>query len=223
MHYFIIDTFKDEYDAIAFDVWGLDQNLTARVVYGVLAEPATFVKSATTGQPILCDDMNTTGPDESCTRRVIQAVLEADQWAESASGFGTTDVTQWHWGDKHRLTLPPLFPNAALNVPPATDPKDPMGFAKEGDQFVVNRSDMGWDDLDFHQFADGPSERFMVSFDQSGAMQAKWQLPGGTIYDRSSKHYRDLLDNYYLPQHHFDVCYTIDQILQHGEEHWVFH
>src|SRR5262249_20304984 len=122
MHFFIIDTFKDEYDAINFDVWGLDQNLTARVVYGVLVEPATFVTSATTGQPILCDNMTTTGPDESCTRRVIQAVLEAEQWAESSAGFDTTDPTQMHWGDKHRLTLPPLFPNAALNVPPATDP-----------------------------------------------------------------------------------------------------
>ena len=50
-----------------------------------------------------------------------------------------------------------------------------------------------------------------------------WQLPGGVVYDRSSKHYRDLLDNYYLPQHHFDACYTVDEIVAKGEERWVFH
>jgi acyl-homoserine lactone acylase PvdQ len=223
MHFFIQDTLADEYDAIHFDVWSLEQNLTARIVYAMLVEPQGMVQSATTGQPIVCDDMTTAGADESCSRHVLQAAIEAMTWAESAQGFGTADHTKWHWGDKHRLILPPLFPNAALNVPPATDPVNPTGFAKEGDQFVVNRSDMGWDDLDFHQFADGPSERFMAEATNGGTMKIKWQLPGGTIYDRSSKHYRDLLDNYYLPQKHFDACYTTDEIVAHGEERWVFH
>lgn len=223
MHYFIQDTLADEYTAINFNVWSIEQNLTARVVYAMLVEPQKLVQSATTGQPIICDDMATAGADESCTRHVLQAAIEAMTWAESPQGFGTADHTKWHWGDKHRLILPPLFPNAALNVPAATDPKDPTGFAKEGDQFVVNRSDMGWDDLDFHQFADGPSERFMAEADNGGTMHVRWQLPGGTIYDRSSKHYRDLLDNYYLPQVHFDACYTTAEIVAKGEEHWVFH
>jgi len=223
MHYFIQDTLEDEYTAINFDVWAIEQNLTARVVYAMLVEPQFLVPSATTGQPILCDDLTTGGADESCTRHVLQAAVEAMTWAESPQGFGTADTTKWHWGDKHRLILPPLFPNAALNVPPATDPKDPTGFAKEGDQFVVNRSDMGWEDLDFHQFADGPSERFMVEAENNGPMHIKWQLPGGTIYDRSSKHYRDLLDNYYLPQVHFDAAYTTEEIVAKGEERWVFH
>jgi penicillin amidase len=224
MHYFIADTLTDEYAAINFNVWNLEQNLTARIVYAMLVTPDKLMLSPTTGQPILCDDMATVGADESCTRRVLQAAIEAWSWAASPQGFGTTDTTMWHWGDKHRLTLPPLFPNAQLNVPPPDDPVNPKGFAKPGDQFVVNRSDMGWDDLDFHQFADGPSERFLASADSVGAtIHARWQLPGGTIYDRSSKHYRDLLDKYYLPQVHFDVPYSIQEIVTAGEERWVFH
>jgi penicillin G amidase len=223
MHYFIQDTLADEYAAINLNVWSIEQNLLARIVYAMLVEPDTFVKSATSGQPIVCDTMATAGPDETCSRHILQAMVEAMTWLESADGYGSADPHTWRWGDKHRLTLKPLFPNPALNVPPANDPKDPMGFAKAGDNFVVNRADMGWDDLDFRQEADGPSERFLAEASPGETIHAKLQLPGGVIYDRSSPHYRDLLDTYYLPQRHFDVPFTVGDVVAKGEEHWVFH
>jgi penicillin amidase len=223
MHYFIEGTLKDELAAIDFNVWSIEQNLLARNVYAMLVEPQKLKLSPTSGQPILCDDMATAGADESCNQHVLAALIQAVTWLESPAGFGSADPNAWHWGDKHRLILPPLFPNAALNVPPATDPTNPKGFAKPGDQFVVNRSDCGWDDLDFHQEADGPSERFLAEAGPGETIHAKLQLPGGVIYDRSSKHYRDLLDTYYIPQKHFDLPYATSDVIANGEERWVFH
>ncbi len=224
MHFFIQDTLTDEYAAINFNVWSIEQNLTARIVYAMLIEPAKLIQSPTTGQPIICDDMATAGPDESCNTHVMKAMLEAMAWLASSDGFGSTDPDTWHWGDKHRLILPPLFPNPALNMPPASDPVNPKGFPKPGDMFVINRADCGWDNLDFHQEADGPSERFLAESDANGAtIHARLQLPGGVIYDRSSKHYRDLLDNYYLPQKHFDLPYALGDVVAAGEDRWIFH
>jgi penicillin G amidase len=223
MHFFIQDTLGDEYDAINFNVWDIQQDLLARNVYALLVEPAGLVQSATTGQPILCDDMTTAGADESCTRRVMQATLEAMDWLASGAAYGSADPGTWHWGELHRLIIPPLFPNSDLDVPAATDPTNPTGFPKPGDNIVVNRADCGWDDLDFHQEADGPAERFLAELPLGGTAHVEMELPGGTIYDRSSKHYRDLLDDYYLPQKHFDLPYTTSEIVAHGEERWVFH
>ncbi len=223
MHYFIQDTLGDEYAAIPFNVWGIEQNLLVRNVYGLLVEPSGMVMSTTTGQPIICDDLTSAGADESCTQHVLSATRAALAWLASADGFGSPDPMTWAWGDKHRLIIPPLFPNAELNVPPATDPTDPEGFAKPGDQFVVNRADCGWDNLDFHQEADGPAERFLAEATVGGPIKARMQLPGGAIYDRQSPHYRDLLDKYYLKQTHFDVPFTPAEILARGEDRWVFH
>jgi penicillin amidase len=223
MHFFIQDTIGDEYAAIQFDFWSLEPNLLVRNVYALLVEPTELVQSATSGQPILCDDMTVGGADQSCTQQVMRATLQALAWLASPEGYGSADHTTWRWGDKHRLIIPPLFPNADLNLPPATDPIDPKGFAKAGDQFVVNRADCGWDNLDFHQEADGPAERFMAEAVKDGPIKAHMQLPGGAIFDRSSPHYRDLLDKYYLKQTHFDLPFTTAEILAQGEERWVFH
>ncbi|MCE9580323.1 MAG: penicillin acylase family protein [Deltaproteobacteria bacterium] len=223
MHYFIQDTLGDEYAAIPFNVWGIEQNLLVRNIYGLLVEPTGMVMSATTGQPILCDNLTTAGADESCTQHILSATLEALAWLKSSDGYGSSDPNTWVWGDKHRLIIPPLFPNAALNVPPATDPTDPTGFAKAGDNFVVNRADCGWDNLDFHQEADGPAERFLAEATNGGPIKARMQLPGGAIYDPGSPHYRDLLDKYYLKQTHFDLPFTTAEIVAAGEDRWVFH
>jgi hypothetical protein len=51
----------------------------------------------------------------------------------------------------------------------------------------------------------------------------RWALPGGTIQDRRSPHYRDLLDRYYLTDQLFDAPSSIDEIVAAGESRWVFH
>ncbi len=54
-------------------------------------------------------------------------------------------------------------------------------------------------------------------------IKVKWALPGGAIFDSRSPHYRDLLDNYYLPQTHFDAPYAVPEIVAAGESRWEFH
>jgi penicillin amidase len=147
----------------------------------------------------------------------LQALLDAVEHLRSASGFGTDDADAWQWGELHRLTLKPLFPNEDLWVPLASE----GGFPRAGDNFVVNRADCGWADLDFSQSADGPAQRFLAEADADGT-RLRWAIPGGTIYDRESPHYRDLLDEYYLQNQHFDAPYTVEEIVAAGEERWIF-
>jgi penicillin amidase len=221
MHFFLQDGLGDEYAAVDFDIWRLDENLHARTVYALLAKPETFVQSATTGQPILCDRYAVAGPDDSCTKLILMTMVEAMQHLESAEGFGTADTAEWRWGKLHRLTIPPLFPNGNLELP-ARGEEPVGGFPKAGDNFVINRADQGWDDLDFSQSADGPAQRFLATSEPDRPIKVKWQLPTGTIFDKASPHYRDLLDMYYLPQVHFDAPYLVPEIVDAGESRWLF-
>ncbi len=211
MHYFVEATLKDELDAVNFDVWRLDDNFIVRIIYRLLVNPEMFVQSATTNQPILCDNLGAAGPDDSCTMKIIEATTSA--MTELASQMGTTDVTRWQWGKLHTLTIEPLFPNSALNLGP---------FAKAGDNFVVNRADPGWSDTDFSQAVDGPAQRFLAEAAPGQTISVKWALPGGTIYDSRDRHYRDLLDNYYLPATQFDAPYAVPEIVTAGESRWEF-
>ncbi len=224
MHYFIIRTLKDEFDAMSFDVFRLDDNQIVRLIFAILVHPDQLVQGAS-GQPVLCDDYISV-TDDSCTRMILVAMVDAMTHLEGTDGFGTADTTQWRWGKLHHLKIGPLFPNSALNLPTASE--SPLGgFPKAGDNFVINRSDMGWGDTDFSQFADGPAQRFLAetvpTADGTGTtIHVKWALPGGVIYDKRSPHYRDLLDNYYLPLQHFDAPFTVAEIVTAGETRWDF-
>ncbi len=217
MHFALERILKDEYDAAGFDMWALDDNFLLRVIYKLYADPTSFVQSTTTSQPIVCDAYATAGADDSCTKMTVIAVLDAMTHLESAAGFGSADPTQWKWGKLHTLTISPLFPNTALDLPAPN-----QGFPKAGDNFVVNRSDQGWDDLSFKQYSDGPAQRFLAEAAPGETIKVKWQLPGGTIYDSRSPHYRDLLDNYYIAEKHFDAPYSTTEIVTAGEGRWVF-
>jgi len=214
MHFFLQDALYDEFAPINFDPTRLDDNQIVRIVNRLLAEPSTFVQSAYTGQPILCDRYAVTGNDDSCTKMVMIAMVDAFNYLQGPDGFNSVDPNDWAWGKKHTLTIKPLFPNPALNLGP---------FPKAGDNFVVNRADQGWTDLDFSQYGDGPAQRFLAEADPGEPIKVKWALPGGTIYDSRSPHYRDLLDNYYLPQTHFDAPYSLTDIALAGESRWEFH
>jgi penicillin amidase len=223
MHYFIVRALKDELDAAAFDVWRLEDNQLVRIVYALLTNPGDFVASATTGQPILCDGYATAGPDDSCTKVILQAALDAVGYLGSPAGYGSADPTTWRWGLRHRLTIKPLFPNPQLNLPREGESAATAGgFPKAGDNFVINRADQGWSDLSFAQYADGPAQRFLAEATTGQPIKVKWQLPGGVIFDSRSPHYRDLLDKYYLPQTHFDAPFLVPDIVAAGEDHWVF-
>ncbi|MBX3162454.1 MAG: penicillin acylase family protein [Deltaproteobacteria bacterium] len=226
MHFFITDALGDEFDALPqsagvgpFPVFRLDDNALARIVYRLLVSPARFVQLPATGQPVLCDRL-ASPTDDSCTTVILEAMLEAVDHLTAT--FGTAAPDAWRWGHLHRLTMHPLFPNPRLDLPGPGEGERP-GFAKAGDNFNVNRSDMGWSDLDFAQSADGPAQRFLARAAPGETISVKWALPGGVIFDSRNRHYRDLLDRYYLPQTHFDAPFDIPSIVRDGESRWEFH
>jgi acyl-homoserine lactone acylase PvdQ len=221
MHFFIEGALADELAAVGYDVWRLDSNQLFRIVYELLSPSSILSRSADTGQPILCDDAASSGTDNSCTRLVLSAMIAAMRHLESPAGFGTTELLRWEWGRLHHLTIEPLFPNPGLNLP-APGETAGGGFPKAGDNFNVNRADMGWRSLTFSQSADGPAQRFIAVARGGEPITVRWQLPGGVIFDSRSPHYRDLLDQYYLPQKHFDAPFQIDEIVRDGEVRWEF-
>ncbi|MEZ4362199.1 MAG: penicillin acylase family protein [Kofleriaceae bacterium] len=221
MHFFIAATFDDELTRAGFDRATLDDARLARMVYAVLVEPAGAIQSATTQQPILCDRLGVAGPDDSCTKMQLMAMVSALDHLASSEGYGSADPNTWRWGAKHRLAIASVLPNPALTLPGAAEGLG-SGFPRDGDTFVINRADAGWQDLDFAQSSDGAAQRFLVEAEPGQKMKVKWQLPGGTVFDSRSAHYRDLLDNYYLKQVHFDVPFELPEIVSAGEERWTF-
>jgi penicillin amidase len=226
MHFFLQRALGDEYAAIGWNVFDVESNLIVRVAVALLAEPESLHSGLAepTGQPVLCDDVTTAAATESCDDVALLALDDAVAWLASNDGFDSADPTKWVWGGLHTLTMEPLFPEDSLNLPPPDDPDPALrrGFPRAGDNFVINRADCGWSDLDFKQNADGPAQRFLAEVEPGGTIRARMALPGGLIYDRSSPHYRDLLDEYYLPNRHFDIPYATAEIVDHGEERWVF-
>jgi penicillin amidase len=225
MHFALEEILGDEMREIGWDIYDINENLSVRTIVTIFAAPSELRSEALpqTNQPVLCDDMDTQGVYESCDRIVMQALDAAITWLETAEAMGTATMSDWRWGKFHTLTMKPLFPEDALNVPPTTDP-DPTiraGYPTPGDNFVVNRADCGWRDREFTQNDDGPAQRFLAEVENGGTIRAKMALPGGTIYNRDSEHYRDLIDEYYVPHRHFDVPYATSEIVAAGEERWV--
>jgi penicillin amidase len=223
MHFFISSTLDDELTRAAFSRTALDDNLLVRIVHGLLVEPNTMVRSNGTDQPILCDRIDVNGNDDSCTRMVLSAMVSALEHLASAPGYGSADSTTWRWGAKHRTTITPLVPNPALVLPGAGEAAELTGgFPRAGDTFVINRADAGWQDLNFAQSSDGAAQRFLAEAEAGKKMKVKWALPGGTIFDSRSPHYRDLLDKYYLKNLHFDAPFEPAEIAAQGKERWTF-
>ncbi|HEU0034793.1 MAG TPA: penicillin acylase family protein [Kofleriaceae bacterium] len=220
VHFFLERALRDEFVAASFDMNRIDDNALIRIVYALLTRPEMFKPFAATGQPVVCDDFTST-TDDSCTTMILRAALDAVTYLESPQGFASADPAAWRWGQLHQLLIQPLFPNTALNLPRPGELAT-TGFPRAGDNFAINRADHGYKDLDFSQFADGPAQRFLAIANPGEPIAVKWQLPGGAIFDSRSPHYRDLLDQYYLPEQHFDAPFSIDQIVDSGEYRWDF-
>ncbi len=226
LHYFYAGALGDEYQALGWDVYDVDQGTTVRTAVALLEEPDSLATglATETGQPLLCDDMATADAVESCDLVALKALDSALAWLAGADGFDTTDMDQYLWGSLHTLTLEPLFPEHTLDLPPPDDPDPALrgGYPRAGDDFGINRADCGHDDLDFAQGGFGPAQRYLAETTASGGVTAWMALPGGTVYHRDSPHYRDLMDDYYIPGGHFAVPFTTEEIVDAGEERWLF-
>ena len=220
LHFFVERSIKDELDAIGLDVWRLDDNAVLRVIYAMLHDPNSFVTSPTTQQPILCDNYAVSGPDDSCTKGILEAMVDAMSYL--AAGLGE-DPSQWAWGTLHQITLAP-WPGGgeALRIP-----SDGSKLPRPGDAATVERGNPGWSDLDFAARPRGSAYRLIaraVPSPGSGpTFELRAALAGGTIFDTRSPHSRDQLDRGYLTGQPLPLATTFAQIVAAGETRWVFH
>lgn len=214
IHGFIERALQDELDVLDFDVWRLDDDRLVRIVYAMLTDPKSFVTSPSTQQPILCDNYVAAGPDDSCTKVILQAMVDAMTYLESPEAYGTADPSAWRWGQQHRLAI------AALDAAPATAAD--AGTPRAGDNFSVSASDPSWSDLGFAERSGGTALRLVAQANGSGAISVKWSLPGGTIDDPRSPHDHDLLPGL-LSDSLASAAFSIDEIVAAGETRWVFH
>ncbi|MEO1171707.1 MAG: penicillin acylase family protein, partial [Myxococcota bacterium] len=177
-----------------------------------------------TGQATICDNLNELG-DQSCTAVALEAMLRALGVLEDPqTGFGTNARDMWRWGDIHRVDLDPLAPSARLTLPAPTDP-DPatrgIGFPRSGDNFNINRTDPGIGDFNFEHTNSGPAQRFVAELSSAG-IRVRLQIPGGTVFNRQSPFYRNLMDDYWQPGEYFDVPHTLAEIQESAVERHLF-
>jgi len=197
-------TLTDELDRIGVPLARLDDNRRARIIDALLTDPRSFITSPASQQPILCDNYAAVGPDDSCTKVILEAMVDAMTVLESPAGFATADPRAWSWGQLHTLALTSLLPG----VPAPTAPL-------AGDDLASDRAPGSL-------AADGPALRWLAEADGQ-AITVKWALPGGVIFDGRSSHARDQLDRAYLRGTYLDAPATFAQIVAAGETRWVFH
>ena len=217
---FLQDAFGDELAVLGLSI---DDFETARAGLAVFERPTDLVSgiATQTGQPVLCDDLTTSGTVESCTLIALEALDQALDWIESAAGFGTADPTQWHWGLLHTLTLASLLPDPELNIPPPDDPDPSLrkGYPRHGDNFSVDASNPGLSGTTY-SYRSGPVMRHLVSYLTGGALSTRMALPGGEVFDRSSPHYRDLMDKYWSKNQYFDFAWSSAEVHAAAEARW---
>lgn len=220
MHLFLRGVLDDELAAIGLDLTqltrALGEDALSRIVMAFLIDRRSFVTSPATQQPILCDNYNVGGLN-SCTRLILQSLVDAMKHLASPQAFGTDDIAQWQWGQLHRLRLAPGFADPAFALP-----RDSAGAPRPGDNFAVDRSDPGWLDADF-AIERAAAFRMLAEARTGEPIRTRWALPGGAIFDPQSPHYQDLLERSYLTDQPFEAPSAIDDIVAAGESRWVFH
>jgi penicillin G amidase len=199
--------------------------LHARGLLRILEQPENLHSGLApeTGQPILCDDLDTPGEIESCTLIILKALDSAIAWAGGAQGFATADMNEWRWGQLHTLTLLPMLPISELRIPPSDDPDPALrkGYPRPGDGYSVDASHPGYDNFDF-SYTHGPAMRHVTELSPGGRPITYMALPGGQSSHRDSGHFRDLMDAYWVRNEYFPMPWTTEEIIGDAETRWRF-
>jgi penicillin amidase len=213
--YFFADTYGDELAAIDES---FEMNLIARLGLTLFEHPDQLLTGIdpSTNEPVLCDDLNTPGTIESCSFIVVRALDKALDWAEGE--YGSTDPTMWRWGEVHRLTLESQLPDTELDVPPASEPKPEWqgGYPRHGDTYAVDASSGDYNDFDF-TYDLGPAMRHITVFAPGERPVTYFALPGGEEDNRSSPHYRDIIDNYYIKNQYLVFPWKAETVVEQAE------
>jgi penicillin amidase len=201
----------------------VELNVLGRLGLSLLEHPDELLTGIdpSTGEAVLCDDLATDGVIESCTLILLKSLDQGLSWAETE--FATADMTMWRWGDLHRVTLESQLPSSVLEVPPP-DEADSIrrgGYPRHGDTYAVDASNTDYDDFDF-TYEDGPAMRHITVLESGKRPVTYFAIPGGQIFDRTSPHYRDIADEYYMSNQYFVFPWTAETVVEKAEERWRF-
>jgi penicillin amidase len=175
---------------------------------------------AATGDSALFDDLSTPAV-ESRDERAVTALLDALDFLTAKLG---ADRAAWRWGTLHTLRFESLVSLwGSMSIPPAGDPVFPAGFPRHGDGYNVDVGSYDdrpakLDDLSF-SYREGPVQRLVIDMDPAGPV-ARNALPGGEVWDPTSKHFRDQAELWRRNQTE-PVPFAKGDVVKSAEEHVV--
>ena len=207
-HKFLHRAFDDELAMLGNRT--VDDYANPRAGLWVFSRPAELLTgiASQTGEARLCDDITTNNVTESCTLDALAALNDAVDWL--TGHFGSAAPMDWRWGKLHTLTLVSQLPDQQLNIPPG-DPAAPNGYPRHGDNYAVDACMPGFSG-DSYTYDAGPSMRHLVTFAAVGQPVTKNALPGGEVFDSTSPHFRDQMDQFWSQNKYFDFAWSIDDI-----------
>jgi penicillin amidase len=183
--------FGDEMAAMGYSRRSYNTKQIAAGLY--ILEHGTDMNMATrarTGEA-LWDDLGT--PAIETRDQIIVRAIDAGL-TQLASFTRSQDINTWYWGNLHTLRLESIVPGpgAGLSIPPAGEAMYPNGFPRPGGLETVDASHPRFGAMDF-AYSSGPSQRFVVDMDPAGPRGYN-SLPGGQVFNRTSRHHRDLME-----------------------------
>lgn len=183
----------------------------------LLEDPAGAHTGTLPGNPAsarLCDDLGTAGTLETCQAMIVTALRRAA--TQGAARFASSDPDDWRWGKLHVAEVSALLPVADLDLP-----GEGLSYPRPGDTHAVDASNNSVSGYVF-AYGHGPAMRNLVSFGDDGAIEHRWALPGGQVFDLRSPHFRDQMDAYWSQNKYVNVPWLTPEIVAAAEERWVF-
>ena len=172
---------------------GISDNLKGRLLLRMLLAPeelATWDEGRS--DTILWDDLSTEAVEEGRSFVIFKSFVEALAFLAdpakvgpaNAGGFGTEDMSQWRWGELHRIKSP--YP---LGGDMPSDPALVDGYKRPGDRYCVDACHprIG---SDYYGYSSGPAIRAVFHMNSDG-LEHECVIPGGQTGLPYTKHYED--------------------------------
>ena len=212
-------TFGDELSRLGLER-GSPEELRALLHLMAANPPGLATYDPGTQDSALWDDLDTTSFREGRQDRLVRAMIDALARLKPELG---ADLSSYRWGAAHTATLGALAPgHASVSIPRADDPLFPGGFARHGDQHVVDLSpfplEHAAEGLDLSSGA-GPVQRLVVDLDPAGP-RARFALAGGAVEDPADPHFADEADGWRRNELH-DVPFLLGDVVAAAETRMV--
>jgi penicillin G amidase len=182
-----------------------DIQFQVRFLFRLFEEPETLdTYNAELGDSLLWD--NTTTEEVESRNYVILVAMQAalDFLANpdlvgvaAKGGFGTDDMSEWHWGKLHTLKMRHAL-GGKFNIP--SDDTFPDGYPRNGDNFSVDAANAGLSDTTF-TYGSGAAIRNVYIMDADNP-HGQTSIPGGQDASVGRPHYADQFELWKVNQTH---------------------